>query len=280
MQTFDKSRPDLKPYGLSCTSWMPSVMNRPDRHNEIEINFFTHGGMTFLIKDHKIEVKKSQFLIFWALIPHQIITIEDNTPYYVFTIPFKEFIGWDLPAAFKDFLLAGEVLHIDSKTQTESEQFFFERWIHDLSTDDNEAAKCAIYELHSKLFRIAFEMTSQKNTNIFRATHEGISLVEKIAIFITKNYVNGITVADIGRALEIHPDYANTVFKKTFKITIKEYLIDQRVSHAQRLLSTTSKKIIEIAFDSGFNSLSRFNVAFLKKCGCPPREYRRMYNMN
>lgn len=279
MQTFDKTRPDLKPYGLNCTSWLPSVMNRPDRHNEIEIDFFTKGGVTFLIKDHKIVVKQNQLLIFWALIPHQIIGVEDETPYYVFTIPFKEFVQWDMPANFKENLLAGEVILIDINTQPEYEVHFYEKWITDLTRENKEAEKCVIYELHAKLYRIAFDLVNRKKIGIGKSTYTGINLVEKIAIYITKNYSSGINVTDIGNALEIHPDYANAIFKKSFNITMKDYLIDQRVSHAQRLLSTSSKKVIDIAFDSGFNSLSRFNVSFLKKCGCTPSEYRGKYGM-
>jgi len=254
-------------------------MNRPDRHNEIEINFFLNGGITFLIKDRIIKVKSNQFLIFWALMPHQIINVDDNSPYYVFTIPFKEFVEWDLPFVFKDFLLAGEVLLIDNKTNFESELFFYERWINDFETNNHDAVKCAIYELHSKLFRIAIDVSLQKKTISYVAVREGINLVERIAIFITKNYTNGVTVNEVGQALGIHPDYANSIFKKTFKVTIKDFINDQRISHAQRLLSTTSKKIIEIAFESGFKTLSRFNVSFSKKCNCTPREYRRMYNI-
>ena len=279
MQTFDKTRPDLKPYGLNCTSWLPSVMNRPDRHNEIEINFFTKGGVTFLIKDHKIVVKQNQLLIFWALIPHQIIGIEDETPHYVFTIPFKEFVQWEMPPSFKENLLAGELIVIDSAMQPEYEVYFFEKWINDLSSENKEAEKCVIYELHAKLYRIAFDLVDQKRIGLSKSTYTGINLVEKIAICIAKNYSSGINVTDIANELEIHPDYANAIFKKSFNVTLKDYLIDQRISHAQRLLLTSSMKVIDIAFDSGFNSLSRFNVSFLKKCGCTPSKYRGKYGM-
>jgi len=33
-------------------------------------------------------------------------------------------------------------------------------------------------------------------------------------------------------------------------------------------------KVVDVAFDSGFNSISRFNEAFRRACGCSPRQYR------
>ena len=36
--SFDPSRPDFAPYGLTCVHWRPSPMRRPDHHNEVELN--------------------------------------------------------------------------------------------------------------------------------------------------------------------------------------------------------------------------------------------------
>ena len=39
LKHFDKYRADFKPYGLTCEMWEPYLMERFDRHNEIEINY-------------------------------------------------------------------------------------------------------------------------------------------------------------------------------------------------------------------------------------------------
>jgi AraC-like DNA-binding protein len=69
------------------------------------------------------------------------------------------------------------------------------------------------------------------------------------------------------------------LFKKAFGTTLIDYLTHHRVSHAQRLLATTNEKIVEVAFNSGFNSISRFNEAFRRACGCTPRAYRLQHAM-
>jgi transcriptional regulator GlxA family with amidase domain len=59
--------------------------------------------------------------------------------------------------------------------------------------------------------------------------------------------------------------------------TLIDYLTQHRVSHAQRLLATTDRKIVHVALESGFGSISRFNDAFRRGCGCSPREYRQQH---
>jgi AraC-like DNA-binding protein len=65
-----------------------------------------------------------------------------------------------------------------------------------------------------------------------------------------------------------------SLFRKTFGMTLIDCVTQHRLSHAQRLLAVTDEKSVDVAIASGFNSLSRFNEAFKKSCGCSPRQYR------
>jgi len=277
LHSFDKNRPELKPYGLFCCKWSPSVMSRPDRHNEIEINFIPSGSLTYLFNGQKIKITENQLIAFWALTPHQIIESDDASPYYVCTIPFKDFVQWNLPVKFTNRLFNGEILVETSTVPRNFEVMQFEKWETDLNNNQPEARQAAIYEIHARLYRMSVELSTQKNVNTQPTLNPAISMVEKMAIFIAHNYTHHIKASDVGKAFDLNPDYANTVFKKTFDKTIKEYLTDQRILHAQRLLSTTNKKIIEVALNSGFKTISRFNAAFLKKEKCTPHKYRTMH---
>ena len=95
------------------------------------------------------------------------------------------------------------------------------------------------------------------------------TLIEKITIYLTKNYCNDIKANDIGDAVGLHPDYANHIFKKAFGTTISDYIAELRIAHAQRKLLTTDMS------ECGFNSIARFNATFFKKIQCTPREYKK-----
>lgn len=48
LNRFDARRGELRPYGLTCELWTPCLMRRPDRHNEIELNYLPEGSLTYL----------------------------------------------------------------------------------------------------------------------------------------------------------------------------------------------------------------------------------------
>lgn len=248
---------------------------KPDRHNEIEINYFPEEGITYLFQGRKVVAPRQKLTIFWGLIPHQIIDFQSDVPYYVCTVPFSLFLEWKLPVAFVDRLLKGEVLFEASEDHFKYDEFLFKNWLVDIN--GNESAEVALLEIHARLNRMAISnLFSERKEHAPLQTNE-ISVVERIAIFIAQNYSDPIKVSDIGKAVGLHPDHANSIFKKTFGSTLSEYITEERISHAQRKLVSTDKSITDIVFDCGFNSISRFNAAFLKINGCTPREYRNRY---
>lgn len=270
--SFDESRDQFKPYGLTCELWKPELMGRPDRHNEIEINYFPEGQITYLFQEKKITIPAKRLAIFWGLIPHQIVHYKGSAPYYVCTIPFSLFLQWKLPPAFVDRIFKGEVILEASKESSWYDAYLLKTWIDDINNDTSD--KVILLEMHARLSRLAISNLSTKENNHSSIHSNEISHVERIAIYIAKNYCNPIDVSDVGEAVGLHPDYANTIFKKAFGSTLSEYIIEERISHAQRKLITTDINISSIAYACGFNSISWFNTSFKKINGCTPREFR------
>jgi AraC-like DNA-binding protein len=99
--------------------------------------------------------------------------------------------------------------------------------------------------------------------------------VEQLASYIARNYQEAILIEDAAKEVGLHPNYAMSLFKRTFNITLNEYLTQHRLSHAQRLLATTDNKIVDVALEAGYPTLSRFYEAFKKSCGCSPSDYRK-----
>lgn len=64
------------------------------------------------------------------------------------------------------------------------------------------------------------------------------------------------------------------LFKRAFGMSLGEFLTRTRLYHAQRLLATTNRKMLDIAFSCGFGSPSRFHTAFKAYCGHSPASYR------
>ena len=277
LKTFNEKRNEFVPYGLTCEIWSPCLMRKPDRHNEIEINYSSEGTVTYLFQDKKITIPPKKLAIFWGLIPHQIINFEGDSPYFVCTIPFSQFMEWKLPETFVHRILKGEVLFETSEDYSVFDEFLLNNWFDDLNKKN--LPEVSLKEMHSRLFRMAGNNLSKKENVQSPIQLNEISNVERISIYIGQNYQNPIKVADIGEAVGLHPDYANSIFKKAFGSTISEYITEERISNAKRKLATTDNSITEIAYECGFNSISRFNEAFLKMNNCTPREFRKMISL-
>lgn len=275
LNTFSGDRNEFKPYGLTCELWKPDIMHKADRHNEIEINYFTEGGITYLFRDSKIKIPAKCFTIFWGLLPHQIVDYSNSSPYFVCTIPLSTFLEWKLPASFVDRILKGEVLFEDKGDHSFYDEFIFKNWIMDYSLNHNN--KLILLEMQARLIRMAERTLSISESNNFKIHTGEISKVEEIALFIAQNYHRPIRAIDISQKVGLHPDYANVIFKKAFGTTINEYIIQERISHAQRKLITSDNSITDIVYESGFNSISRFNAAFRKINKCTPRDFKKRF---
>jgi AraC-like DNA-binding protein len=276
---FDPKRPDFTPYGLACGRWNPAPMPRPDHHNEVQLNLLQSGWMTYILGGRKVRVEAGHMTAFWAAIPHQIVEMGTDKEYFVATIPFAWFLQWRLPDGFVQPMLRG-VLHCDpSLDRGRMDKDLFVQWEADLQGGhvDTNTRDVVLIEMRARLLRLAAALPTAPSKPGHRHTalcDSGLNKVERMACLIAERYTEPLTVEDIGKAVDLHPNYAMSLFRKAFGATLVEYLTNQRVSHAQRLLATTDMKVVDVAVDSGFNSISRFNEAFRRTCGCSPREYR------
>jgi AraC-like DNA-binding protein len=278
MVQFDPNRPDFTPYGLTCVRWNPSPMRRPDHHNEIELNMLQTGWLTYLLGGRKVRIEAGHLSAFWAAIPHQIIDFGSETEYFVATLPLAWFLQCRLPEPLVQPLMRGEVLSDSGTDRAAADPSLFAQWEQDLQNDKREIRDIVILEMEARLRRLAASLPTPakaKQRRLRLALQDGgLNKVEQMACLVAQRYREPLTVMEISDAVGLHPNYAMNLFKKAFGTTLIEYLTTHRVSHAQRLLVTTDEKIVEIAFGSGFNSISRFNEAFRRACGCTPREYR------
>ncbi|HRE05836.1 MAG TPA: helix-turn-helix domain-containing protein [Opitutaceae bacterium] len=278
MAKFEPNHPDFTSYGLSCVRWDPSPMRRPDHHNEIQLNMLVRGRVTYLIGAHRVKVKPGHLTAFWAAIPHQIIDYEPDTEYYVATLPLAWFLQCELPDLLVQPLVRGEVVSEPQAGRADFDTALFRQWEGDLRPGDKTVREIVFLEMKTRLRRLALALETQQSSLVLRGQAKlqvsGLNKVEQMVCFIAQSYMDPIKVTDIGRKVGLHPNSAMRLFKRVFGTTLIDHLTHHRIFHAKRLLTTTDQKIVDVAFSSGFSSISRFNEAFRRACGCTPRAYR------
>lgn len=102
--------------------------------------------------------------------------------------------------------------------------------------------------------------------------------VQKVKNFIDQNYRYEIRLPQLADIAGMSPSAFSRFFKLHTGRNLSEYIIDQRLGYASRMLVDSTHSIAEIGFSCGFNNLSNFNRIFKKRKGCSPSEFRENYH--
>ncbi len=259
-------------YGLSSWRCQPALMPLPHRHSEIELNLLLAGEVTYVHRDRSIQLAPGRLAIFWGAIPHQLIERPLVCDFCIFTVPLELFLAWKLPGGFVQALLAGEMFVESDEVNMALDGLLLPRWHDDLAAGQELVV---LKEIEARLWRLALQT---RGTTASRSPGEPAGKAGRMAQYIVANYSAPLAVEAIAAAVGLHPNYAMTCFKQAFDMTILEYVLQYRVTQAQRLLVTTDASVLDIALQSGFGSSSSFYAAFQRYTGRTPRSFRQTTN--
>lgn len=255
-------------FGWACWRGRPEEMRAFHRHGEVELNFVRSGGATYLVEGTRVALPAGRLAVLWGTAPHRLVGTGPDTELCWLTVPLGAFLGFGLPEGFVGAVLRGGVL-VDAREDA-GDAGRFEAWTHDLAPGGDAGA--AALEVHARLRRWArrFEAGTAEHAR----GAPGAGTAERMAAFIARESGRALRVADVAAAVGVSPHHAMAAFRRVFGMSVVEYLTRRRVAHAQRLLTTTDARILDVCFEVGFGSTSRFHEAFARYCGCSPREYR------
>lgn len=102
---------------------------------------------------------------------------------------------------------------------------------------------------------------------------------ESVRIWKARNFIQAysneeLSLGKVARAANTSANYFSEKFKEATGTTFVEYVARTRFEKAATLLREGDLRVSEIAFATGFQSLSQFNRVFKKFSGKSPTEYR------
>lgn len=109
-------------------------------------------------------------------------------------------------------------------------------------------------------------------------TDKSKSISKNIALitdYMEKNHTKDIKLSDIGKLLGYDYHYVSRYFHSVFNMSFSEFLTLYRLETAVNLMEQSNKKIVEIAFESGFQSVRSFNDCFKSHFKMSPTEYKK-----
>ena len=102
---------------------------------------------------------------------------------------------------------------------------------------------------------------------------EHIEAVQRMQDYIEANLDTNITLADLANISKYSPWYSYRLFVDLLHMTPAVYIRRLRLSKSALRLRDEKVKIIDVAFDYGFESVDGYQRAFYKEFGCNPYEY-------
>lgn len=102
-------------------------------------------------------------------------------------------------------------------------------------------------------------------------------LLEPTLRWLREHLDQPVTLAQIAARIGASPRTANRMFKEQTGLTPVQWLLRQRVSHAQELLETTDLSIESISTHCGFGTAISMRQHFARHTGTSPMAYRRTF---
>ncbi len=269
------------PFGFRA--WCRRGVNRmaaAHSHGDVEINFSPAGEFRYLLGGEQVSIPPGRLGLFWGAVPHRFLDLvgDAQAMCYWVTVPLHLLLGWSLPDAFARDLLAGRM--VVDRQAAPADELQLTAWASDLARDAPAARRrTAALEVEARLRRLALDhgwssSARARRTGPDARRTDGDDPAHRMARFIADRYADPITVADIADHVRLNPNYAMTLFRARMGTTLTDHLTRQRVAHAQRLLLTTDRTILDIGFTAGFGSVSRYYAAFKRITRRSPRAYR------
>jgi AraC family transcriptional regulator, melibiose operon regulatory protein len=267
-------------FGLYCGIARVESYDCLHRHDEVEMMFFSKGHpVIWRFGARLMELQADQTVLFWGAIPHQLVSIADENLQHWVVIPPELFLRLDLPAALVRDVMDGRLLMENEPELRRMDLSSYPVWKKETVSDSAEHHRTMLLSLEARLRRFSCRAESSEELGQSVVQKHLPSRDRKVFLdmyeYITRNFRGTIRIEHIAGAVGLHPNYAISLFKSKYGINIVDLITMLRVYEAQRLLLITDLKIIDIAMETGFGSMSNFYKSFCKLCGKTPREYRR-----
>lgn len=101
------------------------------------------------------------------------------------------------------------------------------------------------------------------------------NLIRQIERYVDEHLEQPLSVSDVADSMYMNPDYLSRVFKSKKGVSLKEYILDEKMHAAQALLQTTNLPISIIASKLGYDNYSYFSQVYRKVMGISPTSERK-----
>ena len=260
----------------------PQIMVQPHHHGHVEANFTRGCRLHYKMDGADISVEPGQLVIFWANVPHQLVSVESlgEPELCNIYIPLDMFLMMPHLADLQMALLNGAMVACPPELCGHDQLM---RWHSDYRAANSERLDILKMELNS-LFRrmeaqglqlIKQPWAVKKAPQTLASAH--IRHVVAMVRYVFENLEQPMRNEDVTEVTGLHPNYALNIFSKAMNIPLKQFILRMRLLRARGLLLESDVAISKVATESGFGSTSQFYAHFAAAYGMAPNQLRVKY---
>jgi AraC-like DNA-binding protein len=265
-------------HSFACREYRtPKFETNWHRHTEYELIVITQGHGTLMAGDYIGSYKTGDVFFLAANLPHWFRKQHPKMVGAVVVVHFKKeifgkaFLAQPEMKTINKLLGRNDGLQLRQKLKAATATIIKE-------IEHTQGLK-RIHLLLDALEQIGRSSAIEVLTKDFTAVEEQVNpVIEKIINHSFKNYLLPVKLAEVATIANMTIPTFCRFFKKNIKKTYFEFLQELRISHACKLLSDTNKAVLEICYESGFNSWAHFSKKFKALKQITPLQYRKQFN--
>ena len=250
-------------------------------HSEIEIVHVNEESIILALNEEEYLLKKGDILIIGSNKIHSYKEVHcDNIiDMILFNYSILEELNKDFDS-FRNLLPILQNNHLIKAENNPKMHKELEKQIKTLVKEFNNKDIGYKYVIMARLYEfvtILLRALPKANYTVeeIKKLQKKTELLTKVNEYIHKHYMNEITLNQIAEEVNYSTFYFTRVFKEYTGVGFKKYLIYYRLNKAREFLLEENKTIVNVAYESGFNSIKTFNRVFKDYIGCNPTEYKR-----
>lgn len=266
------------------SSFVAKTFRTPDfevgwhQHIEYELILFTEGSGLSFVGNHVGEFEAGDIYLLGSNLPHTFQKREPDLITSAVVVQFREdfwgneFLNIPESRDIKKLLLTSSFgLKLSGQCQQSLQAL-----IKALETAVTFRRLLLLGEC-LEIIASSGEYTAVSTQEVKQLNNKDKECIDRIFQFTIDNFKEPVTltqVADI--ACMSIPAFCN-YFKKSTKKTYIDFLNEIRIGYACKALMETKKSVLEICFDSGYNTMANFHKQFLKIKQSTPLQYRKYF---
>ena len=250
-------------------------------HSEYELLYISRSNGIRFVGDSVAPFSPGDLVLVGPYLPH---LWRNDSSYYeegkstkVQTIVIKfalDFIGKDTFAnpAFSGIKEILDLSHFGLCFDKEISRELHEDLLNIIDLDQAAQSICLLNLLLA--LSLTQERTVLSSTDMRQYTSENSNRIDTVLKFISDNYANYITLADVADVACMTTNSFCRFFKKMTNKSFTQFLNEVRVRNAARLLVQNDLPISDICYLVGYRSITNFNRQFKEIMGRTPNSYR------